>query len=226
MKDWHTLPAGASFIASFSGGKDSTLAIYEAIKSGRCLGLIVMFDESGCKSGAHGLKKHFFEMQAASMGLPVFFGTASWADYEKVFTGLLAEARAMGAEFLVTGDLDVPEENCWHEKTAANAGLKLYLPLWGRDHAAEPLDFTDAGFRSVTVCVNTEYGMHRSDLGRVFDRKLVAELIGRGIDPSAEAGEFHTAAFAGPLFKKPLRLIKSDVRQENEYYLLDIDAQW
>ena len=221
MKPWNLLPPGKPFVASFSGGKDSALAIYKAMQTGRALGLIAMLHEDG-RSGAHGLTPRFLTRQAKAMGLPIRFGQSSWEGYEEVFTGLLREYKALGAEALVTGDLDVPEENCWHERVSGRAGLDFYAPLWGMDHEEEAREFVREGFSSVVVCVNTEMGMTESDLGRVFDGAYIEELLARGVDPSAEAGEFHTAAVDGPSFQNPVAYARGKIRALKEYLQLEL----
>jgi uncharacterized protein (TIGR00290 family) len=181
-----------------------------------------MFDEPGGSSGAHGLTQDFILKQAEAMGLQVRFGCASRDDYEKVFAGLLTESKACGAQVLVTGDLDLPEEGCWHERVSKSAGLRLCSPLWRMDHVEEAREFVSSGFSAVVVCVNTSMGMCREDLGRFVDDAFIDELIARGIDPSAEAGEFHTAVIDGPLFRRPVRYQPDGIRAQDEYYLLNI----
>ncbi|HXK78430.1 MAG TPA: diphthine--ammonia ligase [Oscillospiraceae bacterium] len=221
MKSWNMLPSGEKFAASFSGGKDSALAIYKADQAGQVLGLVSMFNEDG-RSGAHGLSEHFIRKQAEAMGLPIRFGHASWEGYEEVFTGLLREYKALGAEALLTGDLDVPEENCWHERVSGNADLDFYAPLWQMNHVEEAREFVRQGFSAVVVCVNTKTGMTKADLGRVFDGAYVEELLARGIDPSAEAGEFHTAVVDGPSFHASVPYRAGKIRALKEYFQLEL----
>lgn len=42
LMDWKNNAHGQKFIASFSGGKDSALALYKAMMVGEAVGLIVM----------------------------------------------------------------------------------------------------------------------------------------------------------------------------------------
>ncbi len=221
MKAWNTLPFGGTFVASFSGGKDSALAIYRAEQAGRVLGLISMFNEDG-RSGAHGLPQDFVRKQAEAMGLPIRFGHSTWESYEEVFTGLLREYKALGAKALVTGDLDVPEENCWHERVSGNVGLDFCAPLWRMEHVEEAREFVRQGFSAVVVCVNTKMGMTKDDLGRIFDGAYIEELLARGVDPSAEAGEFHTAVVDGPSFHTPVPYRPGEIRALKEYLQLEL----
>ncbi|MDU5414339.1 MAG: ATPase, partial [Clostridium perfringens] len=55
MKKWSNGAKGKKFIASYSGGKDSTLALYKAMQEGTAIGIIVMMEEDGERSRAHSL---------------------------------------------------------------------------------------------------------------------------------------------------------------------------
>jgi hypothetical protein len=128
--DWRTSACGSKFALSFSGGKDSVLALYHAMKVGEAIGLIVVMEEEGKRSRAHGIAEAIINAQAEAIGLPVFAASANLADYEKVFVQLLGRAKQHGAEVLVTGDVDMSAQDCWHDRVVRGAGLRLGLPLW------------------------------------------------------------------------------------------------
>ncbi|MWC30278.1 diphthine--ammonia ligase [Paenibacillus sp. MMS18-CY102] len=221
--NWRTGANGRSFIASFSGGKDSTLALYQAMKAGEAIGLIVMLEEEGKRSRSHGMPPEVIRAQADAIGLPVFTAAASWADYEAEFIRLLTEAKEQGAEVLVTGDLDMPEHGCWQDKVAQGVGLKLGMPLWEMDHREVVTTFIDLGFVATLVTVNLSLGMREDDLGRALTHEYVKELEARGIDPCGEGGEFHTTVLDGPLFKQPISVRKCDIVRHEEYAFLPLE---
>lgn len=223
LKDWKNGARGHKFIASFSGGKDSTLALYKAMKVGEVVGLIVMLEEEGKRSRSHGMPPELIRAQAHSIGLPVYTAAASWEDYEKVFISLLEKAKSQGAEVLVTGDLDMPAHGCWHEKVTNNAGLKLGMPLWGMNHRKVVEEFINLGFTTVIVTVNLSLGMREDDLGRILTHEYVVELEARGIDPCGEGGEFHTTVIDGPIFKHPIPVRKSEIIKDGEYAFLPLE---
>ncbi|MFL0506869.1 diphthine--ammonia ligase [Ureibacillus sp. 179-F W5.1 NHS] len=225
LKDWKNNVHGHRFIASFSGGKDSTLALFKAMKAGEAVGLIVMMEEEGKRSRSHGMPPEIIRAQASSIGLPIYAAAASWTDYEKVFIGLLEKAKKQGAELLVTGDIDIPEHGCWHEKVTNDVGLKLGMPLWEMDHRAVVEEFIDLGFVSVVVTVNLSLGMREDDLGRTFTHEYVKELEARGIDPCGEGGEFHTTVIDGPIFKHPIPVRKCDVIKDGDYAFLPLELE-
>jgi diphthine-ammonia ligase len=223
FKEWKNGARGHSFITSFSGGKDSVLALYKASKEGEAIGLIVMLEEEGKRSRSHGMPPELIRAQAESIGLPVFTAAASWTDYEKVFITLLEKAKKQGAEVLVTGDLDMPEHGCWHEKVAQNAGMKLGMPLWGMNHREAVEEFINLGFVSIVVTVNLSLGMSQDDLGRTLTNEYIKELEARGIDPCGEGGEFHTTVVDGPIFKHPIPVLKREIMKDGEYAFLPLE---
>ncbi|WP_045519481.1 diphthine--ammonia ligase [Neobacillus niacini] len=223
LKDWKNGAQGHKFIASFSGGKDSVLALYKAMKVGEAVGLIVMLEEEGKRSRSHGMPPELIHAQANSIGLPVYTAAASWTDYEKVFISLLENAKNQGAELLVTGDLDMPAHGCWHETVTKKAGLKLGMPLWEMNHREAVEEFINLGFVTIMVTVNLSLGMREDDLGRTLTREYVNELEARGIDPCGEGGEFHTTVIDGPIFKHPIPVRKCEIMKDGEYAFLPLE---
>lgn len=223
--NWKAGAHGHKFVASFSGGKDSTLALYKAMQTGEPVGLIVMLEEEGKRSRSHGMPPELIRAQAESIGLPVFTAATSWTDYESVFMEQLANAKNQGAEVLVTGDLDVPEHGCWHDRVTKNAGLGLGMPLWEMDHLEAVQEFINLGFRTILVTVNLTKGMKEEDLGRVLTHEFVEELIARGIDPCGESGEFHTTVIDGPIFKQPIPVRKCEIVRDGDYAFLPLELQ-
>ncbi|MEF3312225.1 diphthine--ammonia ligase [Paenibacillus sp. GYB004] len=221
--DWKNGANGRKFIASFSGGKDSTLALYKAMNAGDAVGLIVMLEEEGKRSRSHGMPPGLIRAQAESIGLPVWTGAASWTDYERVFMELLAEAKHQGAEVLVTGDLDVPVQDCWHDRVTRNAGLQLGMPLWEMNHREAVEEFIRLGFITIVVTVNTSLGMTEDDLGRILSIGYIRELEARGIDPCGEGGEFHTTVLGGPIFRYRIPVRQGEIVRDGVYAFLPLE---
>ena len=223
LTDWKNGAGGHKFIASFSGGKDSVLALYKAMKVGEAVGLIVMLEEEGKRSRSHGMPPELINAQASAMGLPVFTAASSWTDYEKEFMSLLEQAKKQGAEVLVTGDLDMPAHGCWHDKVTKNAGLKLAMPLWNMNHREAVEEFINLGFVTTIVTINLSLGMRENDLGRILTHDYVQELVARGIDPCGEGGEFHTTVIDGPIFKHPIPIRKCEIMKIGKYAFLPLE---
>ncbi|WP_042477442.1 Dph6-related ATP pyrophosphatase [Bacillus ndiopicus] len=224
-KKWKTGADGQKFVASFSGGKDSTLALYEAMKTGKAIGLIIVLEEDGTRSRSHGMTVDLIKAQAESIGLPIHLTATSWTNYEVTFIEMLKKMKALGAEALVTGDLDMPEHGCWHEKVANIAGLKLGMPLWEVNHTEVVERFINLGFKTIITTVNLTFGMQESDLGKVLTHEYVQELKERGIDPCGESGEFHTTVIDGPIFKQPIAIQKGEIIRDGDYAFLPLTLE-
>jgi uncharacterized protein (TIGR00290 family) len=191
---------------SWSGGKDSCLALYESLAAGGQLAcLVTMFTEDGHRSRSHGLAREVLEAQAAAIGAPLLAAAATWDDYETAFVGLLRQAAGRGATTAVFGDIDIPRHREWEESVCRQAGLSAALPLWQRDRMALLETWWSAGFEA-RIVVAREGLVDRSYLGRVLDRSTAMELATTGVDPCGENGEFHTVVTAGPLFREPLKI--------------------
>lgn len=223
MQDWERHIRDRKFIASFSGGKDSSLALHKAMENGEAMELIVMLEEEGNRSRAHGMSPELIKAQAQSIGVPVNTASASWEQYEEAFIHLMSDAQSRGAEVLVTGDLDVPGHGSWHEKVTKKAGLKLAMPLWEMKRRQVVDAFISLDFEAIVIKVNLSLGMKKEDLGRKFTSEFVKELENRGIDPCGEGGEFHTAVVDGPIFNYGVPVRKGEVFQNGDDAFLPLE---
>jgi uncharacterized protein (TIGR00290 family) len=191
---------------SWSGGKDSCLALHRALAAGNQLAcLVTMFTEDGHRSRSHGLAREVIEAQAAAIGAPLLTASASWDDYEAAFVELLRRAKGLGTDTAVFGDIDIPRHRAWEENVCGQAGLIASLPLWQHERLALLEEWWAAGFEA-RIVVARDGLVDRRYLGRVLDRPTALELAATGIDPCGENGEFHTLVTAGPLFRQPLQL--------------------
>ena len=225
QQQWKTNATQQKFIVSYSGGKDSTLALYHAMQVGKAIGLIVMLEEQGLRSRSHAMSMEIIQAQANALGLPIITASSSWNDYEAEFLKLLADAKQPGADVLVTGDLDMPEHGCWHDRITQQAGLKLCMPLWQRPHREVIEEFIQLGFKTMIVTVNLDLGMKVDDLGKVLTLDYIQELENRGIDPCGEGGEFHSTVIDGPLFTAPIAVRKGDILYHENYAFLALELE-
>jgi uncharacterized protein (TIGR00290 family) len=193
-------------VCSWSGGKDSCLALWRSLQTGASIRyLATMLTEDGQRSRSHGLSLAVLEAQAAAIGVPLLTRAATWDQYEPTFVELLCEAKDAGVTAAVFGDIDIPRHRQWEESVCAQAGLTASLPLWQQDRLALLEEFWSAGF-ACRIVVARDGVTDRKYLGRVLDRALAEELSRAGIDACGENGEFHTVVTSGPIFKVPLSI--------------------
>jgi len=213
---------GRDFFFSWSGGKDSCLALHRARqRGGRPRRLVSMLTGDGLRSRSHGLPPEVLDAQAAALGLPLVTGRAGWDDYEAVFLDRLAGFRAGGLRVGVFGDIDLEPHRQWVERVCGEHGIEAYLPLW-REPCRELLaEFIRAGY-SATIVAVSDARLPASFLGRQMDWQTVSALEAAGVDACGEEGEFHTVVTDGPLFAAPLRLDHGAVIGHAGYSFLEV----
>ena len=188
---------------SWSGGKDSCLALNRAVKCGyEVTHLLTMFDETGERVRSHAIALELMRAQAESLNLQLISPIASWQNYQAVFIRELKQLKAQNIEAAIFGDIDLQAHRDWEETVCATAGIEAVLPLWNEKRLDLVNEFLAEGFRSVVVCVNEKY-LPKEFCGRVFDKQFIKDLP-EGVDACGENGEFHTFVYDGKLFKNPV----------------------
>ena len=199
--------AGRPFVASWSGGKDSYLALDRAVAGGgRPRALLCMLREDGRRTHSHALPVALLERQAECLGLPLVTRAATWDGYEAAFLDALAELRdGHGVAVSVFGDIDLEAHREWVQRVSGEAGLQACLPLWLEPRRALLDELFARRVMATIVAVNADRLPARF-LGRSLDQGVVAELEAEGVDACGEEGEFHTIVTDGPLFRERLTI--------------------
>lgn len=195
------------FIASYSGGKDSVLALYRTILEGHePIALITTYDKSKGKNWFHGLDGDIIESLSKSLGIPIWMVETNGHDYEQKFEEALIEGKIDGADFCVFGDIFIEEHFDWCSERCKNAGIEAVFPLFGEDTVNLVKEFVDEGFIANVAVVDLKK-LDPSILGRVLNHDLLKEFDELDIDICGEFGEYHTFVSAGPIFKEPVKFL-------------------
>lgn len=211
------------YVCSWSGGKDSALALWRAQSRLGAEGtLLTMFTEDDERSRAHGLPKAVLAAQAAGMGLPFVTGSASWADYTPVFIERLRMLKAeQGVEAAVFGDIDLQPHRDWCLRVCETVGIDCLHPLWGEPREELVRECLAIGVRATVIAVKD--GTLPADmLGRALDASLLDELSAHGVDLAGEQGEYHTVVIDSPSFAEPLALTCGQRVLRDGYWFLDV----
>lgn len=202
---------------SWSGGKDSCLALQRALNKGFDVRfLLTMFDAIEDRSRSHAIPKSLIEAQADALGIELLTAKASWQNYEKVFIEQLQKFQTEKITHGIFGDIDLQAHRDWEEKVCAAADITAVLPLWSENRRAMVDEFLAADYKAVVVCVNEDF-LDASFCGRIFDAQFVGDLPA-SVDVCGENGEFHTFVFAGKLFKNPVQYKIAEIyRHELEF---------
>jgi uncharacterized protein (TIGR00290 family) len=217
------IPAtGEPFCCSWSGGKDSCLALHRAATRGAIpRALLTVFTEDRTRTRSHGLHRSVVEAQAESLGLELRTVSSSWGDYRENLVALLEGAQRDGMGSVVFGDIDIEDHRDWELAVARDAGMMGVLPLWGSTRRAVLDDWWRLHFEARIVVVRDGV-MSRDYLGRTLDAEVAGALEAQGIDACGENGEFHTLATAGPLFRHPLKILAGEHVKRADCWVEDL----
>ncbi len=210
-------------LVSWSGGKDSALALLELgrrFPEVRVVGLSTTVSEEFRRVSTHGVLEKLLEDQAEAVGLPLHkvvlppiprevhpagnrATVAPNSVYEDCMLRAFAVAKDQGVEAVAFGDIFLQDLRDYRDRLLERAGLRSIYPLWRQDTLELFGRFHREGFRAVTVAVNPEL-LPVEFLGRPLDD---AFLVGYppSADPCGENGEYHSFVSDGPLFRRPVR---------------------
>jgi uncharacterized protein (TIGR00290 family) len=194
----------------WSGGKDSALALHRLLVEGRyeVVSLLTTCNEHFQRVSMHGVRVELLEQQARSIGLPlekvlVSQGGSNDEYVEKMRRQMLAY-KAQGVTQVAFGDIFLEDLKRWREENLAQVGLRGVFPIWKVDSRELIREFIALGFGSIICCVSDAY-LDETALGRKIDADFI-HWLPADVDPCGEHGEFHSFAFAGPIFRQPLRV--------------------
>lgn len=205
------------FVLSYSGGKDCLLAMYRKIKEGWTpIALLTTVKKSTPESWTHGLSYDLLEKVSKSLDLPIIYVECDACEYEEKFEEKLKEAKNMGAEYVVYGDIDIELHRQWGVDRATNVGLKYEFPLWQEDREMLVHEVIDSGFKAIIKKVNLDC-MSSDFLGKTLTKELVEEIKATGSDACGENGEYHTFVVDGPIFKNKIDISDKDIQIKENY---------
>jgi len=209
-------------ILSWSGGKDSALALHEIQQAGdyEITALLTTITESYDRSSMHGIRRPLIEQQAGSLGIALekvpLSRVSSNEEYDSRMRELLERHKGKGVSVVVFGDIYLADVRKYREERLASIGMKGVFPLWGRDTTELARTFIRQGFKAVITCVDSEQ-MDPGYAGRTFDEEMLASLPA-GVDPCGENGEFHYFVYDGPPFGFAIPHTKGDVVLRDERF--------
>ncbi len=192
----------------WTGGKDSSMALYEADQNGYCVRCLVTFAPPEPNFLAHPLA--FIKMQAQALALPHYVLPIS-APFEKSYENGLRRLRdGLGINCVVTGDIaEVNGNPNWIRERCRSVEIGVHTPLWGRDRDALLRHLVNRGFKARFSCVNTRW-LDENWIGRELNESVIADLhIIReltDLDLCGENGEYHTLVIDGPQFTQSIEI--------------------
>lgn len=188
------------------------------------VGLLTTLNEAHDRVAMHAVRRSLLERQARAAGLPLWIvpipSPCTNEQYEVAMHAVLGRAAREGVERIAFGDLFLEDIRRYREQKLAPTGIEPLFPLWGLPTAVLAREMVDAGLRARISCVDPSRLAARF-AGRVYDAELLDELPAE-VDPCGEHGEFHTFAYAGPMFDAPIPLSTGAVVERDGFVFADL----
>jgi uncharacterized protein (TIGR00290 family) len=217
-------------LLSWSGGKDSAWALHLLRQQPQyeVVGLLTTLNERFRRVAIHGFREQLLDLQATSIGLPLWKVDlpfpCSNADYESRMATVCARAVDEGIHGIAFGDLFLEDIRAYRIEKLAPTGLEPIFPVWtpglGITTAQLARQMIAAGLRAHLTCVDPRH-LDASFAGRTFDASLLADLPA-SVDPCGERGEFHSFAFAGPIFSRPISVVPGETVTRDNFTYADL----
>jgi uncharacterized protein (TIGR00290 family) len=225
LKDIKHRPEKA--LVSWSGGKDSAMALAEILRSGEydVAALLTTVTRDYDRISMHGVRRALLHRQAESLGLSLeeLFITknASNAEYEACMEKTLSAYRNRGITTVVFGDIFLEDLRQYREEKLSALNLRGLFPLWKKETNALAREFIAAGFKAVTTCVDTKV-LGEEFVGREIDEAFLSDLP-PGVDPCGEEGEYHSFVYDAPIFRKRIEFtVGEKVLRDERFYFCDL----
>jgi uncharacterized protein (TIGR00290 family) len=213
-------------IVAWSSGKDSAWALHAVRHQSEIevAAILTTVTTEFSRISMHGVREALLDAQASALRLPCLKVRIPWPCsneiYEREMALALRAAKGEGVTLVVFGDLFLQDIRAYREAKLAGTGMSPLFPLWQRETKTLAREMIGAGLRATLTCVDPKQ-LHRSFAGRSFDRKFLAELPNE-VDPCGENGEFHTFAWAGPMFEAPIPVVAGEIVERDGFVFADL----
>lgn len=213
---------------AWSSGKDSAWALHVARSRGQAdvVALLTTVNRTHARVAMHAVRETLLEAQASTAELPLVVvpipSPCSNEEYERAMAAAMRRAKSEGVTHVIFGDLFLEDVRRYREENLAKCGMTPVFPLWRvptRQLAAEMLA---GGLRAYLTCVDPRK-LDKSFAGREWNADLLADLP-PSVDPCGENGEFHTFAYAGPMYREPIHVQRGKIVERDGFVFADFLA--
>jgi len=215
-------------VLSWSTGKDSAwmLHLLRHDPEIEISALITTINEAADRVAMHAVRRELLEQQAAAAGLPLWPVALPWPcsnqQYESIMREVCLRTVAEHVEGIAYGDLFLADIREYRERQLQGTGLEPIFPLWKAPTDQIAAEMIAGGLLAKVTCVDPR-ALPREFAARDFDATFLSDLPAT-VDPCGENGEFHTFAYAGPMFSKPIRVVPGEIVERDGFVFADLHS--
>jgi uncharacterized protein (TIGR00290 family) len=213
-------------LVSWSSGKDSAWLVHVLRQRAdvEIAAVLTTVNEAAGRVAMHAVRERLLRAQADALGLPLWTvripSPCPNEAYEAAMAGAVARAVSENFTHVAFGDLFLEDVRRYREERLTGTGLTPIFPLFGADTSALARAMIAAGLRARITCVDPK-ALDRRFAGREFDAALLEELPA-SCDPCGERGEFHSFAYAGPMFSTAIPIESGEVVERDGFVFADL----
>lgn len=213
-------------LLSWSSGKDSAWSLHVLRQRGdvEVVGLLTTINTHFQRVAMHGTRHALLKAQAEAARLPLWEVPLPWPCsneiYEQAMSTACASAVQQGVSAIAFGDLFLEDVRRYREDRLRGTGLEPIFPLWGRNTRELISEMLDGGLQARIVCVDPAK-LPADFVGCDLDHGLLSRLPA-GVDLCGENGEFHTFAYAGPMFFETIPIRDGEAVTRDGFHYADV----
>jgi uncharacterized protein (TIGR00290 family) len=214
-------------LLAWSSGKDSAWTLHVLRREHPdvdVVGLLTTVNQAFDRVAMHAVRRDLLAAQAAAVGLPLMTVEIPYpcsnAEYEAAMAAAMEHARADGITAVAFGDLFLEDVRRYREDRMRPTGLAPLFPIWGISTDVLARRMIDGGLRARLTCVDPRK-LPAAFAGRDFDAALLRDLPA-DVDPCGERGEFHSFAYDGPMFERPISIRGGEVVERDGFVFADL----
>jgi uncharacterized protein (TIGR00290 family) len=213
-------------VLSWSSGKDSAWTLYDLQRDPaiELVGLMTTINTAFDRVAMHAVRTELLRAQARAAQLPLWEIPIPYPcpndEYERAMRATIERACAAGVEAIAFGDLFLEDIRAYRERQLAGTSMRPLFPLWARNTTELAQQMIAGGLRARITCVDPR-ALDSRFAGRDFDRAFLSD-IPPTCDPCGERGEFHTFAYAGPMFDAPIAVRTGEVVERDSFVFADL----
>lgn len=207
----------------YSGGKDSTFALYWALKNGHNAGCLISLKSKRADSYMFQVANiELTKLGSQALGIPIIFEETSGIK-EKELDDLKRAIEKAKTEYkiegIVAGALASNYQKDRVEKICRELGLQAFAPYWKYDVEKYLREIVKEGFTVIFTRV-AALGLTEKWLGRVLDEQAIRDLVDLSIEYrvhiGGEGGEYETLVIDGPIFKKKIDILETEEKWQRD----------